>query len=152
MAKLSRFKQDHKAITEGEWITLEEFDGLEIFTRGYNDDYEDARSRKQRQAAVSMGGNVDRLPIAIKRKINVECLIAHVVRDVRNLTDDDGRPVPFPEFCDLLRDPDFYDLVVACYAAAAQVGQRRQFDLEEAVSPLSQGSPTSLNGAGIGHS
>jgi len=146
MAKLSRFRTDSRAIDEGEWITLDEWDGIRILTRGWNDDYADAQARQQRQAALGMGGNTDRLPSAIKRKINVECLIRHVLRDVDNLTDDDGRKIEFAEFCDLLRNPDYADLVLACFAAASQVGQRRSFDIEEAAVPLGTSSGGTLNG------
>jgi len=147
MAKLSRFRTDSRAIDEGEWITLDEWDGIRILTRGWNDDYADAQARQQRQAALGFGGNTDRLPSAMKRKINIECLIRHVLRDVDNLTDDDGRKVDFAEFADLLRNPDYADLVLACFAAASQVGQRRSFDIEEAAGPLAPSSPGTLNGA-----
>ena len=87
----------------------------------------------QRRAAVGFGGDVDRLPVAIRRKINVECLIAHATLDVRNLTDDAGQPVSFAQFKDLLHDRDYTPLVSACFLAASQVGRRVAADVEEAV-------------------
>ena len=133
MAKLSQLKQDHAAITEGEWIRVgDEYDDLEILTRGITDLYLDAQAAKQRRAAVGFGGDVDRLPVAIRRKINVECLIAHVVLDVRNLTDDAGQPVSFAQFKELLHDRDYTPLVSACFLAASQVGRRTAADIEEA--------------------
>jgi hypothetical protein len=133
MAKLSSFRQDSRAIQEGEWVRVgEEYDDLEIRTRGFTDAYFDAQAARQRKAAVGFGGDVTKLPSAIRRQINVECLIQHVVLDVRNLTHDDGRPVTKEEFYDLLRDPDYAELVIACFRAASLVGQRRAADLEEA--------------------
>jgi hypothetical protein len=133
MAKLSSFKQDAKAIAEGEWVRVgEEYDDLEIRTRGFTDAYFDAQAARQRRAAVGLGGDVSKLPSAIRRSINVDCLIQHVVLDVRNLTHDDGKPVTHDEFCDLLRDPNYAELVVACFKAAGKVGQRRTADLEDA--------------------
>ena len=133
MAKLSTLKQDHAAITEGEWIRVgDEYDDLEILTRGITDLYLDAQAAKQRRAAVGFGGDVDRLPVAIRRKINVDCLIAHVVLDVRNLTDDAGQPINFTQFKELLHDRDYTPLVSACFLAASQVGRRTAADLEEA--------------------
>lgn len=134
MAKLSTLKQDHAAITEGEWIRVgDEYDDLEILTRGITDLYLDAQAAKQRRAAVSYGGDVDRLPVATRRKINVECLIAHVVLDVRNLTDEADQPVSFAKFKELLHDRDYTPLVSACFLAASQVGRRTAADVEEAV-------------------
>ena len=133
MAKLSQLKHHHAAITEGEWIRVgDEYDDLEILTRGITDLYLDAQAAKQRRAAVGFGGDVDRLPVAIRRKINVECLIAHVVLDVRNLTDDAGQPVSFAQFKELLHGRDYTPLVSACFLAASQVGRRTAADLEEA--------------------
>lgn len=70
--------------------------------------------------------------MALRRQINVECLIAHVVLDVRNLLHDDGKPVTAPQFMDMLRDPDYAELVTACFKAASMVGQRKAAELEEA--------------------
>ena len=134
MAKLSTLKQDHSAITEGDWIRVgDEYDDLEVFTRGITDLYLDAQAAKQRRAAVGFGGDVDRLPVAIRRKINVDCLIAHVVLDVRNLTDDAGQPINFTQFKELLYDRDYTPLVSACFLAASQVGRRIKLDVDEAV-------------------
>jgi hypothetical protein len=133
MAKLSAFKTDSKAIHEGEWIRVgEEYDDLDIRTRGFTDAYFDAQAAKQRKAAVGFGGDVSKLPSALRRQINIECLLAHVVLDVRNLQHDDGRNVTFEEFKEMLRDPDYGELLSACFKAASMVGQRRAADLEDA--------------------
>lgn len=134
MAKLSKFRTNSRAIQEGEWIVLgDEYDDLEILTRGFTDAYFDAQAAKQRRAAVSLGGDVNKLPSAVRRAINVECLIQHVVLDVRNLTDDNGNTITAEQFHTLLKDPDYAELVVGCYSAASRVGQRRKAELEDAV-------------------
>jgi hypothetical protein len=134
MAKISAFKTNSKAINEGEWIRVgDEYEDLEIHTRGFTDAYYDAQARRQRRAAIPLNGDVSKLTNAQKRAINTEVLIEHVVLGVRNLAHDDGREVTFAEFQDMLRDPDYAELLLACYRAAGQVGQRRAADLEEAV-------------------
>jgi hypothetical protein len=151
MAKLALFRIDGRAVREGEWVSVEEYGDLEILTRGFGDEYTDAQARRQRQAAKAFGGDTDKLPVKIRRQINIECLIAHVVRDVRNLEHDDGTPVAFPEFCDLLRDPDYPGLLLASFQAAAQVGARREIDIEEAVPPLAPSSGTGSSGGDTAH-
>jgi hypothetical protein len=43
---------------------------------------------------------------------------------VSGLDDAAGAPIAFPAFCDLLRDPDYGQLVVACMLAAGMVGRQ----------------------------
>lgn len=135
MAKLSQFKIDSGAVKEGRWIRVgEEFEDLEIQCRGLTDAYFDAQANRQRRAAQSLGGDVQRLPTAIRRAINLACLIDHVLLDppARNLFHDDGREVSGPEFLELLRNPDFPELFLAVFRAATQVGQRVATDIEDA--------------------
>jgi hypothetical protein len=133
MAKISTFKINSRAQKEGEWVPPgEEYGDLEILTRGLTDPYFDAQAARQRRAAVGFNGNVDKLPLAIRRAINLDLLIEHVVLDVRNLEHDDGTKVTFDEFTQMLRDPDYAELATACFAAASQVGKRRATDLEDA--------------------
>jgi hypothetical protein len=147
MAKLSSFKQDYRAIQEGDWIRVgDEYLDLEIRTRGFTDTYFDAQATRQRYAAKSLGGDVAKLQNAIRRRINRDCLIEFVLLDVRNLQDDDGQDIPFDRFCDLLRDNDYGELLTACFKAAGQVGQQRSADLEDAVG----NSPTSSTGGSVG--
>jgi hypothetical protein len=111
----------------------EEFDDLEIKTRGLTDQYHDARAAKLRRAALQHGGDVNKLPLAVTRRILVECLGDHVLLDVRNLENESGEPVSFDQFKALLAEPDYADLVVAALKAAAQVGLTRQAETEDAV-------------------
>jgi len=48
------------------------------------------------------------------------------------IADDQGNPVSFAQFCELLRNPDFSPLYVACIQAAAQVGQKRAAEAADA--------------------
>lgn len=135
MTKLSAFKQDSNAIENGEWVPLgDEYGDVEIFTRGFTDAYFDAQSAKQRKAARGVNGDTGALPTAIRRAINISCLVKHALCGdvVRNLTDDDGVPVTKDAFLELLEDPDYRELAGACFRAVGTVGQRRSADLEEA--------------------
>ncbi len=84
-----------------------------------------------------------KLPTAITRAINLDCLIEHVLIDVRNLQHDDGRDVSLTEFVEMIRDPDYVELFLAVFKAATQVGQRRAEEREEAAGNL----PTSSAGS-----
>jgi hypothetical protein len=151
MAKLNQFRQNASAIQQGEWVRVaEEYDDLEIQTRGFTDAYFDAQAARQRRAAVGMGGDVSKLPSALKRSINLDCMIAHVLLTppVRNLVDDDGEPVSADAFFSMLRDPNYASLLNACFIAAAQVGQRRADDVTEAVGNSEPSSPGSSTAKG----
>lgn len=127
MAKLSAFKIDSKAVESGEWVNPgDEYDGLEILTRGFTDAYVDAKASKVRKAALGFGGDASKLPNAIGRAITVDCLVKHTLLDVRGLSDDDGQPVTFARFVELLRDPDYSELLNAVVAAAALAGKRHK--------------------------
>lgn len=127
MTKLSAFKIDSKALENGEWVQPgEEYGTLEILTRGFTDAYVDAKAARMRKVALGFAGDVNKIPNAIGRAITTECLIAHVLLDVRGIEGDDGQPIGFAAFCDLLRDPDYSDLLNAVVAAAAQSGKRNK--------------------------
>jgi len=137
MAKLSQFRVNAAAQRDGEWVPAgDEFGDIEIRTRALTDAYFDAQARRLRAAAARLPapdtGLVDRIPMADRRAINRECLIEHVLLDVRNLAHDDERPVTVAEFADLLRQDDYAELLVACFRAAGQVGQRRAETIQAA--------------------
>lgn len=134
MAKLSAFTVNSGAIEAGEWIQPgEEYDDLKLKVRGFTDAYYDAQAQKLRRAALGFGGDVSKVPNAVQRDIRVECLIAHVVLDVANLSDDSGAAVDIGKFRDVLRQPGHGDLVVAVMRAAAMVGRGNAADVEHAV-------------------
>lgn len=147
MARLGSFKVDSKAIEAGEWKNPgEEYDGLEILTRGFTDAYTDSRAAKMRRAAVSFGGDQSKVSVAVARSIMVDCMVKHVLLDVRGIEDDAGEPVPFSRFTDLLRDPDYQDLLTASIKAASLVGQRVASDVADAVGNSAPPSGTPSNG------
>lgn len=150
MVDISRFRTDSRAIMMGEWVLVDEveYGDLEIRTRGFTDEYFDAQSRRQRAEAKRLGVVVENLPSGMKRKINVDCICEFMVLDVRNLTikAEGDRPILIEEFYDYLRNPDFPELIVACFRAAGKVGQSRDVDVEEAVGNLLGRSSTSSPG------
>jgi hypothetical protein len=134
MARLSRFRVDSTLLNEGEWVHPDEaeYDDLEIKTRGFTDAYTDSRAVKLRRAAQRYGNDVARVPAHISRDITIEALIQHCLLDVRNIVDDNGNPITFDAFCNLLRNPDYADLVVAALKAASIVGMQHDGDREDA--------------------
>ncbi|HEY0184124.1 MAG TPA: hypothetical protein VGC09_15050 [Rhodopila sp.] len=133
MARLNAFKVNASAIESGEWIKPgEEYDDLEIKTRGYTDSYFDAQAQRMRRAALPFNGDINKVPVAVARDIRIECLIKHMLLDVRGLVDDAGAPVTFDAFCGLLRDPNYGQLAVACMTAAALVGRLSAQDRADA--------------------
>jgi hypothetical protein len=136
MAQLTKFKRNTAAIEGGQWITLREYDGLRIKTRGFTDAYRDNVALRRRRAAADYGNDEVRIPARVQREITIEGLINDLLLDVADLTGPDGQPVTFEAFCNLLRDPDYEELSLACVEAAQQVGRRGQRDKAEAAGPL----------------
>lgn len=147
MATLEKFRRNSRAVREGEWVRVgDEYDDLEIRTRGYTDAYFDAHDEMMSKA-VKAAGEAKKLSSAVRREITVECMIRHLLLDVRNLTRADGRPVTFEEFCGMLRDPDYLELVAACVRAVEKVGRQRQDEVQEAAGNCARASDTILSGA-----
>ncbi len=135
MAKLSIFKINSNAVRDGEWVRVgEEFDDLEIQTRGFTDQFNDVRAAKLRRAAqLGHSGDVARLPAADFREINIDCIADLCLQDVRNLVDEAGNKVGFADFCALLRHPDYPKLYEAVLRAIGQVGIIRAQSVQAAV-------------------
>lgn len=131
MAKLKAFKRDSRYQTTGEWVQIgEEYDDLEILTRGFTDSYTDKRSAMFRKTALKYRGDVSKVTTAEGRDITIECLISECLLDVRNLLDEAGQPVTFAAFCGNLRDPDYADLYTATLMACGMVGRARAADAD----------------------
>lgn len=131
MANLASYKRNSKVKAEGVWKQPDPDRDLRIKSRGYPDEYHDLQAAKQKKAAKGFGGDTSKLPVAMTRKINVECLIATSLIDVE-MKDDDGNAVTFEEFCDALRDPDNVDLINLAFASANMADSEREDDLKEA--------------------
>lgn len=133
MAKLKDFRRNSQAFEEGEWVRVaDEFDDLEVKVRGYTARYHDLRNAKMRRAATPYNGDVSRIPSAIADAIVLECLLACIFLDVRNLEDEHGKPVTREGFIELLRDPDYRQLVNAVLVAAGKVGQMNELEKADA--------------------
>lgn len=141
-AKLSSFRVDSHLVESGEWVFPDQdvYDELEIKTKGFNDRYTDARSSKLRRASQKFGNDISRIPTSTSRDITVECLIAHCLLDVRGIVDDNGKSITFDKFCDLLRSPDYPDLIIAALKAVAVVGLVKASEIEEATANLAKPS------------
>lgn len=136
MAKLKNFKRDMaKALDSGEWVRVgDEYDDLEIQTRGFTDEYTDMRNALLRRTAVQRyRGDLTKVTTAESRDITIDCIAAKSILGVRNLIDDDGQPVTLAAFVDMLRDPDYSDLFTAALVACANVGRARTADAEDDV-------------------
>lgn len=143
MAKLSDFRSDTRAIQDGAWVRVNEaiYDDLDIRTRGYTDDFVDAQTARLTRAAEPYGGDRDRIPNAIRRTINANLLREFLVLDVRNLADDDGKPLTQEAFLLLLDNPAYHRLSRACFEAAGRVTTQSAAQVEAAVGNSAPASP-----------
>lgn len=129
MAKVHASAINPAVRVEGEWIGLtgDTTEGIEIRARGFTDAYTDARNRRMRRAAQGYRNDVTRIPAAMQRQILIECLIEHVLIDVRGAENEDDSPTTFDQFCALLRDqPRFENLYVDVINACTQAGEIRK--------------------------
>lgn len=136
MAKLSSFKRNFsQAYDTGEWVRVgDEYEDLEIQTRGFTDEYSDMRNAALRRTAVQKyRGDMTKITTAETRGITIDCIAAKSLLGVRNLVDDDGQPVALKDFVTMLRNPDYADLYNAALVACANVGRARAVDAEDDV-------------------
>jgi hypothetical protein len=126
MAKLSAFRSDTRAINDGIFVPVDpvRHPGLEIRTRGFNDDFVDAQNVRLAAAAEKYEGNRGSIPNSEMRKINGDLLREFLVLDVRGLEDDDGKPVSLEEFHGFLGQQEYQKLSQACWTAAGRVTTR----------------------------
>ncbi len=127
MAKLSSLLSDTKSIDEGMWQPVNPafYDDLEIFTRGFTDDFVDAQAARLRK--LRLDNDIiegDPLPNAMQRELNAGLLRDLLVLDVRNLEGDDGIQVSVEDFKAMLDKPNAGRLVRACWEAASRVSSR----------------------------
>lgn len=117
--------------TKPEWVSPgPDYGDVEILCRPLGFDYIDEQARLLRVAARKAGGE-DRISSADRAALNVEAMIKTGLVDVRGLVDN-GNPVTFTQFCDLLRQPEFGELANLAMAACGAAGRVRQDDMEEA--------------------
>lgn len=136
MAKLKNFKRNlSQAYDAGEWVRVgDEYEDLEIQTRGFTDEYTDMRNALLRRTAVQKyRGDTSKITTAENRDITIDCIASKSLLGIRNLVDDDMQPVTLPAFIEMLRDPDYSDLYTAALVACANVGRARAADADDDV-------------------
>jgi hypothetical protein len=134
MAVLTAFRTDSTKIKQGDWVSPgDEYDDLEILVRGYTDEYADERAKRFRKLASRYQGDIRNVPAARQRQTVIDLMIDFLVLDVRGLCHPNGEKIGIDEFKQLLRDPDYQELVNACQKAAASVGVITKSEDEDAV-------------------
>lgn len=148
MAKLSDFRSNSKAISDGVWIRVNEglFGDMEILTRGFDDRFIDAQNSRLKKAAGKYANDRERIPNSEHREINATLLQEFLVLDVRGLEGDDGNPIDIKSFYVLLHDEDYSALTRACWEAAQRVTSMSQVQLEEALGNSHRRSQSTSNG------
>lgn len=149
MAKLSDFRSNSKAISDGVWIRVNEalFGPMEVLTRGFDDRFIDAQNSRIKRAAGKYANDRDRIPNAEHREINAALLCEFLVLDVRGLDDDEGKPIEIKEFYRLLFDEDYSALTRACWEAAQRVTSMSKEQLDAALGNSRAPSKSTSSGA-----
>lgn len=132
MADLANFKRVMPK--DGEWVNPgDEYDGLEILTRGFTDEYTDMRNALLRRVSMQRyRGDATKITTAENRELTIDCLEAKCLLGVRNASMN-GEPVDLPMFLKMLRDPEYSDLYTAALVACANVGRALTADAEDDV-------------------
>lgn len=124
MVDISSFRRDARAMRDGAWVSPgPEYGALEIFTRAIGHRYRDHVAAATRAAAKQYLSE-ERIPAEVRDGIATEALITCCLLDVRGLSDN-GQPVTFARFCDLIRDPAFGELNNASFICAGLVGRQQ---------------------------
>lgn len=120
---LKEFETDSSVINDGKFVKVDGYEDLEIKTRGYTDQFLDARTRRLKKAAEKCDGDIDLIPNAERRKINAELLRDYLVLDVKGVWHDKDKQhaVTAEEFRALMGDPRYDRLTSACWRAVGQV-------------------------------
>ena len=123
---------DTAATENGVWQSPgEEFEDFEILTRGFGDKYADMKAARMRNLSAPYNGDVSKVPNALLRKANVDCLEKHVILDIRGLNNN-GEPVTLAAFCELIRSPEGNVYYTAAFTAAGLVSTKRVGAIQEA--------------------
>lgn len=143
MVDISSFRRDARAMRDGAWIKPgPEYGPLEIHTRAMGPRFRDALAANLR-AAAKQHLTEDRIPSEVREQITTDALIEHCLLDVRGITEN-GAPITFARFCELIRDPAFAELNNAAFIAAGLVGRQQQ---EQADAALGNSPNTSGTGS-----
>ncbi len=120
MAKLSSLRRDVARITAGEWLRLyidmDPDKDVWVEAKGITQPFRDEVQRRIKELAQKYGGDLRNAPPEVTRNVDVDMYCDRLLTNVRGL-DDDGRPVGFEEFCQLLRQEEFLELWQATQTA-----------------------------------
>lgn len=136
MASILAAKRDAAKVNEGDWVRLHLDDDPDkdayLRTLGHTDAFRDALARRVQKTAQGYGGNAAKIPSAVARAIDIDLYSTLLFKDIRGLEDENGQPVDFERFCDLIRQPDYLPLFNLCAAAVASIGQMQEEAKESA--------------------
>ena len=135
MVALSKFRIDSAAVASGSWVTVDGYQGLRIKSRGFTDEFVDARTRRLAIACKENRCQLDELPNAARRQVNAGLTADFLILDVDGLfhDDDEKQPVTVDEFKAMLANPDWNYLQRAVWDAAGQVSKDAEGQSADAV-------------------
>ncbi len=138
MAELGQFVLDRNALRNGEWIDAgAEYAGIRLLTKGLGSAYADRRAEKMKREARIAGGE-DRVPQAVRNRVDIEALGEVCLLDIDGLThpgQPDGTPgaaVTIEEFRALICLEEAAELAVMAFKCAQRVGQKKRDQAEQA--------------------
>ncbi|WP_158659978.1 hypothetical protein [Niveispirillum cyanobacteriorum] len=120
MANLKALCRDTGRIEKGEWlrlyVDLDPDKDVFVLARGITKPFRDEVQRRVRQLAMQHGGDASNAPPEVIQRVDKEMYIERLLMDVKGL-DDDGTPVSFERFCELLHQDEFIELWLATQKA-----------------------------------
>lgn len=138
MADLSQFVLNAEALRNGEWIDAgAEYAGIRLLTKGLGSAYADRRAEKMKAAARKAGGE-DRVPQAVKNRIDIEALGEVCLLDIDGLNHPPqadgtpGGPVTIEQFREIICLEEAAELAVMAFKCAQRVGQAKRDQAEQA--------------------
>ncbi|MBP2233082.1 hypothetical protein J2847_006417 [Azospirillum agricola] len=130
-ASLDALLVDENVYIDGRWVQPDPDLPLRIKTKPLGDEYADAQARMQRKAATGLGGDTEKLPVAVKRSINAKCLINHALMDIENAVVG-GQALDFEAFCALIQEKRGQKLLGLAFTAATMATEAEAEEVKEA--------------------
>ena len=152
MVKLSEFVTDPRAMLDGMWVRVDpaKYGELEILSCGFTDEMLDARAELEWAAADRLGVDRNRLPNAEQRQVNAILLERYLIKDIRGLEDDDGKPITVEQFHRFMHQPGYENLSNAAWQAARRISTTTAKQMEHALGNSLKPSIKNSNGAPLG--
>ena len=131
--KVGSFRRDARAMRDGEWVSPgPEFGEVEIKTRAMLPAYYDKLAALTAREARRVGGE-NKIGMEFRNRSIVACLVEFCLQDIRGLEHDNGEPVTFEQFVEMIGQEDYSELATMAIVATAQVGRSRDDELSDAV-------------------